>query len=66
MTYASKRIIAILIIVVLYAILLFILPAWLVSTLLAGIAGWALGSTYFPMLVDFIFAKLNIKDEATE
>lgn len=63
MSYGSKRIIALLILLVVYGILMIVLPNWLVSTLLAGIAGWSLGSTYFPMLVDYIFAMLNIKEE---
>jgi hypothetical protein len=63
MSYGSKRIIALLILLVTYIILMIVLPNWLVSALLAGIAGWALGGIYFPMLVDCIFAMLNIKEE---
>lgn len=62
LSYTAKSLIAYIILLVAYVTLLIVLPNWLVSTLLAGVAGWAIGSK-FPDFVKFLFDKLGIVDE---
>lgn len=62
LSYTAKSLIAYIIILVAYITLLIVLPNWLVSTLLAGVAGWAIGSK-IPEAAKFLLDKLGIVDE---
>ena len=62
LSYTAKSLIAYIILLVAYITLLIVLPDWLVSTILAGVAGWAIGSK-IPAAAKFLLDKLGIVDE---
>lgn len=62
LSYTAKSLIAYIIILVAYITLLIVLPNWLLATVLAGVAGWAIGSK-FPDAVKFLFDLMGIVDE---
>ena len=62
LSYTAKSLIAYIIILVAYVTLLIVLPDWLVSTVLAGVAGWAIGSK-IPAAAKFLFDLMGIVDE---